>query len=111
MYYICRMITKEALLKIIYQAVADFNIMQEADEQLQPQPDQILFSRPGFTKEGVLDSMGLVNFLVTLDDILDQNEATQEIQFDISETLDKKESILASIDTLANHILDKNKKS
>ncbi|MBE2247571.1 MAG: hypothetical protein IAE67_09965 [Candidatus Competibacteraceae bacterium] len=104
------MITKDELLQIIYKAVADFNSMQDVDEQLAQQANQVLFSRPGFTKEGLLDSMGLVNFLVTLDDWLDQQESAQSLHFDISDALENKEEALLTIDSLANYILLKNKK-
>ncbi|MCX7744542.1 MAG: hypothetical protein N2167_08270 [Flavobacteriales bacterium] len=105
------MISKEKILEIIYMAVEEYNAMQEEDEQLEPRPDEVLFSRAGFTKEGKLDSMGLVNFLVTLDELLDNEEETVGIWFDISEVLENKETALKDINTLADYIVAKNKKT
>jgi hypothetical protein len=109
--YLYAMISKERILEIIYMAVEEFNAMQEEDEQLEPRADEVLFSRAGFTKEGKLDSMGLVNFLVTLDELLDNDEDTVGLQFDISEALEKKETVLKDINALADYIVAKNKKS
>lgn len=92
-------------------AVEEFNAMQEDDEQLEPRADEVLFSRAGFTKEGKLDSMGLVNFLVTLDELMDNEEDTVGLQFDISEALEKKETVLKDINALADYIVKKNQKS
>jgi hypothetical protein len=99
---------KEELLEIIYEAVEEFNQMQEDDEQLEPKADTVLFSRTGFTEKGVLDSMGLVNFLVTLDEILDERQDTVGLSFDISKALEEKETTLATIGSLAGYILASN---
>lgn len=101
-------ITKEDLLEIIYEAVDEFNQMQEDDEQLEKSPNSVLFSRPGFTETGVLDSMGLVNFLVTLDEVMDKKQASVGLAFDISKALEDKEHILASVNSLADYILSSN---
>jgi|GEM_PF-858260 len=100
--------TKQELLDIIYRAVDEFNLIQEEDEQLEKSESAVLFSRPGFTQKGVLDSMGLVNFLVTLDEMLDGEQETVGVNFDINKALEEKETALADISSLADFILASN---
>jgi hypothetical protein len=104
------MITKEKILSYIFRAAEEFNTMQEEDEQLELRADEVLFSRAGFTQSGKLDSMGLVNFLVTLDEILDSEEETVGLHFDISEILEEKETALRDMNALADYIISKNSK-
>lgn len=102
------MITKDKILDYIFKAAEEFNSMQEEDEQLEIRADEVLFSRAGFTQAGKLDSMGLVNFLVTLDEVLDQDEETVGLHFDISEVLEQKETVLKDMNALAEYIVSKN---
>lgn len=102
------MITKDKILDYIFKAAEEFNSMQEEDEQLELRADEVLFSRAGFTQAGKLDSMGLVNFLVTLDEVLDQDEETVGLHFDISEVLEQKETVLKDMNALAEYIVSKN---
>ncbi len=108
--YFYAMITKEKILEIIFQAATEFNTMQEEDEQLELRADEVLFSRAGFTQAGKIDSMGLVNFLVTLDELLDKEEETVGLHFDISEVLEQKETALRDMNALADYIVLKNSK-
>lgn len=101
-------ISKQEIIQLIYHAVDEFNLMQEEDEQLEKSLHTVLFSRPGFTQTGVLDSMGLVNFLVTLDELMDQQQDTVGLNFDISKALEDKESILKDIESLADYIVASN---
>jgi hypothetical protein len=96
--------TKEDILEIVYAAIDEFNEMQDADEQLVKKPGSILFSRPGYTEKGVLDSMGIVNLLISIDEALDKDERTVDISFDVNHILENKEQILHNIDSLVNHI-------
>jgi hypothetical protein len=97
-------ITKEEIYQILYLAIDDFNGMQDEDEQLEPSPSTVLFSRPGYTDKGVLDSMGIVNLLISIDEALDNDQRSVDINFDVNYILENKESVLQNIETLANHI-------
>lgn len=97
-------ISKEEIYKIVYAAIDEFNEMQDEDEQLDKTPDTVLFSRPGYTEKGVLDSMGLVNLLITLDEKLDMEQNSVDIPFDINQVLEDKEKILTHIESLVNYI-------
>ena len=97
-------INKEDILEIVYAAIDEFNEMQEEDEQLAKKPTEVLFSRPGYTSKGVLDSMGLVNLLISIDEAMDNDGRTVDIHFDLNAVLENKESILQNIDSLVNHI-------
>lgn len=105
-----KLITKEEIFDLVYQAIDEFNQMQEEDEQLSKRPEEILFTRPGYTAKGVLDSMGLVNLLISVDEVLDNNQKTVDINFDINHLLEKKESLLTSIESLVNHIYELSQK-
>ncbi len=97
-------ISTEEIYEIVYTAIDDFNEMQEEDEKLEKKPATVLFSRPGYTEKGVLDSMGIVNLLISVDEALDNDERTVDISFDVNHILEKKESILQNIGTLVDHI-------
>ncbi len=97
-------IIKEDIFEIVYTAIDEFNEMQEVDEQLEKKPSTILFSRPGYTEKGVLDSMGIVNLLISIDEAMDNDQRTVNIHFDVNHILENKESTLQSIETLVNHI-------
>jgi hypothetical protein len=97
-------ITKEEIYQILYVAIDDFNSMQDEDEQLDKLPATVLFSRPGYTDKGVLDSMGMVNLLISIDEALDNDQRSVDINFDVNYILENKESILQNIETLTNHI-------
>jgi len=96
--------SKEDLYEIIYTAIDDFNEMQEDDEQLEKKPGAIIFSRPGYTEKGVLDSMGIVNLLISIDETLDNDQRTVGISFDVNHILENKENILQNVESLVNHI-------
>lgn len=97
-------ITQEDIYNVVYTAIDDFNEMQEEDEQLEKKPTTVLFSRPGYTEKGVLDSMGIVNLLISIDEAMDNDQKTVDINFDVNYILENKESILQNIGTLVNHI-------
>lgn len=97
-------ITTEELFDIVYAAIDEFNEMQEDDEQLEKKPSTVLFSRPGYTEKGVLDSMGIVNLLISIDEAMDNDQRTIDINFDVNHILENKENILQNIGTLVNHI-------
>ena len=97
-------IIKEDLYAIIYLAIDEFNEMQEDDEKLGKSPQTVLFSRPGYTEKGVLDSMGIVNLLISIDEALDNDQRTVDISFDVNHILENKENILLNIESLINYI-------
>lgn len=96
--------SKEDIFDIVYTAIDDFNEMQEDDEQLEKKPGAIIFSRPGYTEKGVLDSMGVVNLLISIDEALDNDQRTVDISFDVNHILENKENILHNVDSLVTHI-------
>lgn len=97
-------ISTEEIYDIVYTAIDEFNEMQEEDEQLEKKPSAVLFSRPGYTEKGVLDSMGIVNLLISIDETMDSDERSVDIHFDVNHILENKESVLQNIGTLVDHI-------
>lgn len=99
-----KLMNKEDIYEILYAAIDEFNEMQDEDEQLEKKPESVLFSRPGYTEKGVLDSMGIVNLLISVDEAMDNDERAMDINFDVNHILENKEKLLQNIETLANHI-------
>lgn len=98
-------ITIEEIYKIIESAITEFNEMQDDEDQLVFEKKTVLFHREGYTEKGSLDSLGLVNFLITLDEYLDNDHRTVSMNFDINKLLEEKETTLKNIESLANYIL------
>jgi len=90
--------SKERFLKIIYNAIESTNNQREKNLKLDKDPDTVLFGN-----KGVLDSLGLVNLLV----IIEQNI---EDGFDVNITIaderamSQKRSPFRTIGTLADYI-------
>lgn len=57
------MMTAEAVLSIVYDCLAELNRQLPADQQLAAAPDTVLVG-----EGGNLDSLGLITFLVSLED-------------------------------------------
>jgi len=70
---------------------------------LEKKGDTVLFSRTGFTKEGKLDSMGLVNLLVLIEEKI-KADCSNGFTLDISEVIENKETLLMNLDTLINYL-------
>ena len=61
-------ITKEYILKLIYSIIDEHNLLNPEDLQLEKS-----FETPLFGNESNLDSLGLVNFLVEVENIIKEN--------------------------------------
>lgn len=99
-----RVLTKAEWLDFLYQAIETFNEMQEADEQLPALPETALYCNPENGEAGLLDSMGLMNFLVTVDEMLDEEQDTVGLAFNINTLLEQKETALKNISALAAYL-------
>ena len=93
---------KTKITEIILKTVDGYNAFQSENMRLEKDKNTILFSRAGFTKDGKLDSIGLVNFLV----LLENNMKTDDENFnlDVQHLISNKESLLKNLGTLASYL-------
>ena len=89
---------KEKIIKLIYQTVDELNEQLPQEQQLGQSTKTVLFG-----KDGRLDSLGLVSFLVTI-------EQNIEDEFDVSITIaderamSQKHSPFRTIGTLTTYV-------
>ena len=91
-----------SLKSIVYLAVDQFNLSQESENHLDKNEKAMLFSRPGYTKKGNLDSLSLVYFLVTVEECLQKEYINLDLK--IQELIDSKEVNLENISSLILYI-------
>lgn len=97
------MSSHEKIKAIVFGAIDEFNMSQELDGRLEKREDEILFSRAGFTEKGVLDSLSLVYFLVTIEEYL-QNIYGQDYNLKTQDLIETKEENLKNITSLIAYI-------
>ena len=56
---------KDRILKAVYKTIDETNELRDAGKQIDKNPDTILFGDTGH-----LDSMGLVNFIIALEEMI-----------------------------------------
>jgi hypothetical protein len=94
---------KELIQKIIFEAIDEFNDTQDSEFQISKDINEILFSRPGYTKTGKLDSMALVYFIVTVEEHL-QLHFGKSFNLETNLLFENKETLLNSIQNLISYI-------
>lgn len=92
------------ILNIIFEAIDEFNQFQQTDQILDKSANTILFNRSGFTEKGVLDSLGLINFLVIVETKIKQ-KINSNFNLNIADFLENKEETLKNINSLINIIM------
>ena len=89
---------KRNLDQLVSDVIAEFNAQVDKDKQLKNQPDETLFGR-----NGVLDSLGLVNLITLLEEqIEDQYDLT--ITLADEKAMSRKTSPFLSIGSLKAYI-------
>ena len=97
---------QEKITEIIYRAIENYNSSQPLENHLDKNKEEILFFRSGYTKQGKLDSMGLVYFLVSVEQEL-KKEIGNNFNLAIQNLLENKESELKNIESLVTYIAKK----
>ena len=93
------MVTKSKILDIIYQCIDDLNIQNGSDIQLSKTEETIIFG-----KASPLDSLGLVNLIVSLEDAVN-DEFNLEIILADERAMSLETSPFKTVSTLADYIL------
>lgn len=86
------------ILEVIYEVVDQMNAVSPADRQIPKQPEAALYG-----EKAVLDSLGLVNFVVTTETRLRRNLALQ-ISLTDDRALSQKRSPFRTIESLVEYI-------
>ncbi len=89
---------KNKILDLIYIAVDEVNEQLPKNKQLAKSPDTKLFG-----KDGKLDSLALVNFIVAVEDIID-DETDISLTIADEKAMSQSNSPFQSIDRLADYI-------
>lgn len=93
-------IEKQAILEIIYSAIDEVNKYAEDEDRLNKTIDQ-----PLFTKNGPLDSMGLVNLVITLEELI-ETEFGKSVQFMQMDFLNSEKNPMKSVEALADYLCE-----
>ncbi|MCX6250462.1 MAG: hypothetical protein NTX61_06900 [Bacteroidetes bacterium] len=93
------MITKSKLLHIIYNCIDELNLQNEPDKQLLKTEETVIFG-----KASPLDSLGLVNLIVALEDAVN-DELNIEIILADERAMSMESSPFKTVSTLADYIL------
>ncbi len=94
------MIDKGQVMKILYHVVDLYN-KQEEESRISKEPGTKLVG-----ENAVLDSLGLVNFILTLESELKENFAS-EISLTDENIISDQDGPFQSIDNLADYIVNK----
>lgn len=92
------MISRDSILKIIYDVAKETNEEQPADRQLKTTPDTVLFGQGS-----VLDSLGLVGLVVAVEAKIEQAFSTPVALTD-DRAMSQRNSPFRTIGSLAEYI-------
>lgn len=93
------MTNKEQVLEVIYASIDDLNEQASSENKLMKSPETVLFGR-----NGKLDSLGLVNLIVDIEQRVDI-EMGIEITLADERAMSQESSPFKTIGSLADYIL------
>ena len=96
-------ILHESIKNVVFESIDAFNAFQDEAHQLGKALNTVLFSRAGYTREGKLDSLGLVNFLVIVDEKM-IDAFGKNFSIGIQEVIDNKEVVLVDLERFMNFL-------
>ncbi len=98
-------INKQAVLEIIFATIDEMNETTSADDKLEKSPETHLFGR-----QGRLDSLGLVNFVVSLEQNIAEEFGVAVTLAD-EKALSRETSPFLTVDTLSDYIVEQLRQS
>ena len=101
-------IIEDDIYEIVYSAIDEYNEMQEEDEHIYKEPSALLMKDGD--QGGPLDTDEAVNFLICIDELLDNDQRTVSINFDMNKILEDKKIILRNVESLVKHIYNLSQK-
>jgi len=90
--------TNERIIKVIYTAIKEENVMLPPERQLTPSTETILYGR-----EGKLDSLGLVNLIVSTEQKIEEDFGVSITLAD-EKAMAERTSPFRTVQTLADYI-------
>jgi acyl carrier protein len=90
----------DKISQVIYKALDEINQMLPQDQQIKKSPDTVLFG-----KAGKLDSLGIVNLIVTVEQEIEEAFGAI-VMLSSEEVFSSEESPLATIGSLICYIAD-----
>ena len=93
-------VDKKSVIEVIYLAIDEVNKYAEEDVKLKKEVDQ-----PLFTKNGPLDSMGLVNLVITLEELI-ETQFGKSLQFMQMDFLNSDKNPMESVGALADYLCE-----
>jgi D-alanine--poly(phosphoribitol) ligase subunit 2 len=94
------MVEKQKIIEIIYNSFDDINEELPKKNRLEKKVDEIIYGN-----EGKLDSLGLVNLIVSIESAID-DELDKQIVIANEKAMSMKNSPFRNVDTLAQFILE-----
>jgi acyl carrier protein len=88
------------LFDSVYKAIEEFNQLQEPDRKLQMAPETVLLGA-----NGVLDSLGLVNLLVTVEQQV-STDFGRPVTLASEKAFSMRNSPFATVQTLVNYLAE-----
>ena len=90
---------KKLITNLVFDAIEEFNDLNTEDINLLKDLDCKLFG-----EEGQLDSLGLVNFIITVEQII-EDELEVNITIADDKAMSQKHSPFRSVDSLVNYLV------
>src|ERR1035437_198225 len=94
---------KEKIEAAVFEAIDEYNGFHPEEQKLDKNTSTVLFSRSGFTKEGRLDSIGLVNLIVLVEEKMKNTFGTQ-VKMELPDMIREKEKVLKNLASLIEYL-------
>ncbi|MCD6068739.1 MAG: acyl carrier protein [Bacteroidetes bacterium] len=89
---------RNKIIELIYSSIDELNAQNEADSQLTKTEDTVIFG-----KDSNIDSLGLVNLIVSLEQAVN-DEFNTEISLADERAMSQENSPFSTVSTLADYI-------
>ena len=93
------MISIEQVLEIIFECIDEFNKQELSLEPLMKEKDEVIFG-----KNGKLDSLGLVNIIVTVEEKVEDKTGRSIVLAD-ERAMSQEQSPFRTVETLSEYIV------
>ncbi len=93
-------INQDKIIKIVFNAVDEINELLVSERRIKKSADTRLFDKSG---KGGLDSLGLINFIVAMEQKIEQEFSTSIVLAD-ERAMSQKQSPFMTVKTLVNYV-------
>ena len=89
---------KNKIVQVVYEAIDEVNLLLAEEEKIEKSLSTIIVG-----EKGELDSLGLVNFIVAVEDKI-KNEFKAEVSLSLEELMSNEENHLNCIETFVEYM-------